>query len=197
MLCADDGENLEELPIARTIRTKKAIMIEAVEEQKEEIQFALDERNLAAKFSPSVPKPDKKGKILLSPEKFKTIRRQVVADQTKEKELRSEYPQLEVCVDEGAVRLNGANMNLSPTQEEVAHDVSLHFLSSKRLSPEINLKLLCWRKRMQKYSKKFPTKLKRQQTFTAKKLMHCLAITDTSLQQTSLKMHYPMVVRIT
>ena len=112
LLVANGGENLEELPIARTVRTKKAVMLETVEEQKEEVRFALDVRNLAAKFAPSVPKPDKKGKHLLSPDKFKMIRRQVVADQTKEKELRSEYPQLEVYAGDGFVTLNGYNVDL-------------------------------------------------------------------------------------
>ena len=125
LLVADSGENLEELPIARTVRTNKVVMLETVEEQREEVRFALDVKNLAAQFTPSVPKPDKKGKTLLSPEKIKTIRRQVVADQTKEKELRSEYPQLEVFAGDGYVRLNGNNVNLTPTKEEIGHDVSL------------------------------------------------------------------------
>lgn len=60
MLLANDGENLEELPIVRTIRTKKALVLQPIEEAKEEIRFALDVKNLAAKFAPSVPKPDKK-----------------------------------------------------------------------------------------------------------------------------------------
>lgn len=96
LLVADSGENLEELPIARTVRTNKVVMLETVEEQREEVRFALDVKNLAAQFTPSVPKPDKKGKTLLSPEKIKTIRRQVVADQTKEKELRSDTPSWKV-----------------------------------------------------------------------------------------------------
>ena len=125
LLVADSGENLEELPIARTLRTNKVVMLETVEEQREEVRFALDVKNLAAQFTPSVPKPDKKGKILLSPEKIKTIRQQVVADQTKEKELRSEYPQLEVFAGDGYVRLNGNDVNLTPTKEEIGHDVSL------------------------------------------------------------------------
>lgn len=125
LLVADSGENLEELPIARTVRTNKVVMLETVEEQKEEVRFALDVKNLAAQLTPSVPKPDKKGKTLLFPETIKTIRRQVVADQTKEKELRSEYPQLEVFAGEGYVRLNGNDVNLMPSKEEVGHDVSL------------------------------------------------------------------------
>ena len=81
---------------------------------------------MAAQLGPSVPKPEKKtGKTLLSPEKVKTIRKQVVANQTKEKELRSEYPQLTVDVDSGTVSLNGKNMDLNPSEDEIQNDVAL------------------------------------------------------------------------
>ena len=125
LLCANDGENLEELPIARTIRTKKALVIQPITEVREEVRFSLDIRNLAAKFTPSVPKPDKKGKLMLSPEKIKSIRRQVISNQEKENELQSVYPQLEVSPDEGIARLNGKILDLSPTREEIARDVGL------------------------------------------------------------------------
>ena len=125
LLCADDGENLEQLPIARTIRTQKALVLQPVEEAKGEVRFALDVKNLADKLAPSVPKPDKKGKILLSPEKIKSIRRQVVATKTKEKELQSEYPQLQVFPDEAIVRLNGTDLDLNPPKEDVTRDVQL------------------------------------------------------------------------
>lgn len=125
LLCADDGENLGQLPIARTIRTQKALVLQPVEEAKGEVRFALDVKNLADKLAPSVPKPDKKGKILLSPEKIKSIRRQVVATKTKEKELQSEYPQLQVFPDEAIVRLNGTDLDLNPPKEDVTRDVQL------------------------------------------------------------------------
>ena len=125
LLLADNGEHLEELPIARTIKAKKALVLQPTEEAKEEVRFVLDVKNLAGKFAPSVPKPDKKGKLMLSPEKMKTIRRQVVATQTKEKELQSEYPQLEVFPDEKIVRLNGVELDLHPLKEEIQNDVSL------------------------------------------------------------------------
>lgn len=125
LLYADDGEHLEELPIAGTIRVKKALVLQPVEELREEVRFALDVKNLAAKFAPSVPKPDKKGKLLLSPEKVKTIRRQVVANKEKEKELRSEYPQLEVFPQEGVAKLNNMPLDLSPDRAEVLRDIEL------------------------------------------------------------------------
>lgn len=125
LLCADDAENLDKLPIARTVQVKKALVLQPVPEAKEEVRFVLDVKNLAAKFAPAVPKPDKKGRLMLHPEKMKTIRRQVVADKTKEKELQSEYPQLEVFPEEGLVRLNDVALDLQPSREEVAKDIGL------------------------------------------------------------------------
>lgn len=125
LLCADDAENLGQLPIARTVQVKKALVLQPMQEAKEEIRFALDIKNLAAKLSAYVPKPDKKGKLMLSPEKMKAIQRQVLSGKTKEKELQSEYPQLEIFPDEGLVRLNDAVLDLQPSYAEVAKDVGL------------------------------------------------------------------------
>ena len=111
--------------MARAIKVNKALVMEPMEEAKEEVRFVLDVKNLAGKFAPSVPKPDKKGKLMLSPEKVKSIRRQVVATQTKEKELQSEYPQLEIFPDEMLVRLNGNDLDLDPPKAEVEKDAAL------------------------------------------------------------------------
>ena len=126
ILCADEGEHLDELPIAKTVRVKKAVVIQPVsEEQKEEVRFALDVKGLAVKFKPCVPKPDKKGKIVLSPDKVRIIRKRMVESKTLEKEQRSEYPQLDVELDEGCVTLNDQRLDLMPSKAEVEKDVEL------------------------------------------------------------------------
>ena len=126
IFCADDGEHLDELPIAKTVRVKKAVVIQPVsEEQKAEVRFALDVKGLAAKFKPCVPKPDKKGKIMLSPDKVRIIRKRMVESKTLEKEQRSEYPQLDVELDEGCVTLNDQRLDLMPSKAEVEKDVEL------------------------------------------------------------------------
>lgn len=125
LLCADDAENLDKLPIAGTVQVKKALVLQPVPEAKQEVRFVLDVKNLAAKFSSAVPKPDKNGKLMLSPEKIKTIRRQVTASKTQEKELQSEYPKLEIFPDEAMVRLNDTNLELQPSREEVTRDLDL------------------------------------------------------------------------
>ena len=77
------------------------------------------------KLAPSIPKPDKKGKITLDPTKVKTIRRQVVEDKNIEKDRRSVYPDLELFVDDGLVKLNDDKIDLNPAPDEIKHDVSL------------------------------------------------------------------------
>ena len=105
----DASENLDVLPIAETVKVKKAVYIEPVKEADEEVRFVLDTRDLARKIKPAIPitKADKKaGKILISPEIIQKVRRQVVRDNEREKELKSEYPQLIIDAEHGTVSLN-------------------------------------------------------------------------------------------
>ena len=124
-LFADDGDHVEELPIAKTVKIQKALVLQPVENVQQEVRFALDVKDLAKKFSPSVPKPDKKGKLLLTPEKIKTIRRQVISNKQTESDLQSQYPQLEIFPDQGIARLNDKDLDLNPSSKEVEKDVSL------------------------------------------------------------------------
>ena len=124
-LFADDGDHVEDLPIAKTVKIQKALVLHPLEDVQQEVRFALDVKDLAKKFSPSVPKPDKKGKLLLTPEKINSIRRQVVSNKTTEKELQSQYPQLEIFPEQGIARLNDKSLDLNPSAEEIDKDISL------------------------------------------------------------------------
>ena len=124
-LLGDAEEYLEELPIANTVKVRKAMILEPATENNEEVKFVLDVKNLAKKIAPAVDKPDKKGKIQLSPEKIKIVRRKVLEDKQREKELRSEYPHLQVSVEQGSVSLNGQELDLHPVEEDVAKDAQL------------------------------------------------------------------------
>jgi len=131
LLNANGADGIDDLPISRTVKSKKALILEPVPAQNEDVRFVLDVKSLASRLAPSVPKPDKKGKILLSPEQIIKVRRQVTANEAKEKELRSEYPQLEVITDAGYVNLNGNHMDLAPSKEDITKDVSLflHYMN--------------------------------------------------------------------
>ncbi|MDD4760811.1 MAG: phospholipase D family protein, partial [Bacteroidaceae bacterium] len=125
---ADDGENLEEIPVRKTAKVQKALVIEPENELKEEIRYVLDIQNLSNKLSSFIPKADKKGKIMLSPENVKMTRRRVVDANIQEKELRSEYPQLIINTSERTVSLNGSSLDLSPDKESIKNDVDLFIL---------------------------------------------------------------------
>lgn len=125
---ADDGENLEEIPVLKTAKVQKALVIEPENELKEEIRYVLDIQNLSNKLSSFIPKADKKGKIMLSPENVKMTRRRVVDANIQEKELRSEYPQLVINTSERTVSLNGSSLDLSPDKESIKNDVDLFIL---------------------------------------------------------------------
>lgn len=122
---ADDGENLEEVPIMQTVKVKKALVVEPIAELGYEVRFVMDVKNLSAKLAPFMPKADKKGKIQLSPETAIQTRRRVVDSNIQERELRSEYPQFVIDIQSGTVALNEKNLDLNPSKEDIKKDVAL------------------------------------------------------------------------
>lgn len=123
---ADITDNIDNLPIAETVKVQKVLALETNKDNLEEINFILDTQNLAKTLTPIVPKSEKKtGKILLSPETFIKLRRHIKDESVREKELRSEYPQLAIDAFKQTVNLNGAEVDLHPTNEEIKHDVDL------------------------------------------------------------------------
>jgi len=123
---ADLAENIIELPIAGTIKTNKVLVIEPVKENSEEVRFILDTHKLAETLTPMLPKADRKnGKLTVVPDTIVKLRRQLINETVKEKELRSEYPQLVIDAFHGAASLNGEPLDLNPNSESVAEDVAL------------------------------------------------------------------------
>jgi hypothetical protein len=122
---ADAAENIEAVPVAQTVAVKKALVIEPETVKREEIRFGLDVKNLAGKFAPFMPKADKKGAVMLTPEIVKQTRRRLAEAEIHEQELRSEYPQLLIDTELQAVSLNGKPFDLCPAEESIAKDVAL------------------------------------------------------------------------
>ncbi len=123
---ADAIENIGELPISQTIKVNKAMVIETDKNMNDDIQFVLDTNNLSKKISPLVPQPEKKtGKIKISADTLIKVQRRLKEEQTKEKELRSEYPQLTINALDGTVVLNDKSVDLNPSKDEIKQDVDL------------------------------------------------------------------------
>lgn len=123
---ADITDNIDNLPIAETVKVRKVLVLETNKDNSEEINFILDTQNLAKTLTPIVPEAKKKtGKILLSPETFIKLRRHIKDESVRGKELRSEYPQLAIDAFKQTVSLNGTEVDLNPTNEEIKNDVDL------------------------------------------------------------------------
>jgi GTPase SAR1 family protein len=123
---ADLAENIDDLPISQSVIIHRAVVIEPSADLSEEVKFILDIQNLAKELAPILPKPDKKtGKTIIAPDMVTKIRKHRADEIVKEKELRSEYPQLNIDVAEHRVTLNGEKIDLSPTKSEIQNDVEL------------------------------------------------------------------------
>ena len=123
---ADLGENIDELPVSGTVKSKRALVIEPVTNSKEEVQFVLDTRKAAENLAPVIDKPNKKsGKLIVSPDVIAKLRRHIIDESIKERELRSEYPRLVIDAFNQEVTLNNERLDLSPNTESVKKDVDL------------------------------------------------------------------------
>ena len=125
LLAADGEENLDELPISQTVKVKKVLEIVPDKQQNEEIEFAIEVSKLSAKYKPSCPQPDKKGKILISTTKIASVKGHVKEEADREKEVRKEYPQLVIDVEKGEAALNDIKLDLSPSDADVRRDAEL------------------------------------------------------------------------
>lgn len=125
VLVADDGENLEELPVAKTAAANKVLVIAPDKSVGEEVSFALSVRGLAAKYKAVPVKAEKNGTILLNPTLITQLKRHFMDIKDKEKKKRQVYPQLVLDVTEGTAALNDTKLDLNPAEEEIRRDVDL------------------------------------------------------------------------
>lgn len=126
IVLADAEENIDELPIAGTVKTRRALVIEPIKENNDDVQFMLDVRKLAENLKPMMPKSEKKtGRITISPEIMMKLRRHIKDENTQKRELRSEYPQLVVNAFDHTATLNDETLDLSPDPDGIKNDVEL------------------------------------------------------------------------
>ena len=126
IMIADSFENIDALPVSESVKIRKTLTIEPATEVSDEVQFVLDTHKLSKELAPTIPKGEKKtGRIVILPDMITRIRRTRSDEVVKERELRSEYPQLNVDVNEHKVTLNGDKLDLSPASSEIASDVEL------------------------------------------------------------------------
>lgn len=124
---ADDGEGIDEIPIAQTVKVRKAMVIDVGNDSQDEVNFALDVHSLAKRLKAIVPRPGKDGKIALDPGRVSALRRQAVIAKKQEKELQEKRPQMTIDLERKRAILNGKDLDLRPSTEDVKKDVCLFF----------------------------------------------------------------------
>lgn len=85
----------------------------------------MDIKALSDKLRPYVPKAEAKGRIVLSPEKTVMMRRRIREATVQDRELRNEYPQFVIDVNEKTAILNDQVLDLTPDKESIKKDVEL------------------------------------------------------------------------
>ncbi|MCF0113947.1 MAG: NgoFVII family restriction endonuclease [Erysipelotrichaceae bacterium] len=126
LMIADLDENIDELPISREVKVNKLVVVQPDNDSKKEVEFILDVQNISKKLQPSMPRGDKKtGKIQLTPDIITKLRRNRHDDIVRDKEQKSEYPQLIVDPYDGTVKLNDVRQDLNPSKEDISNDVNL------------------------------------------------------------------------
>ncbi|MCM1507491.1 MAG: phospholipase D family protein [Ruminococcus flavefaciens] len=122
---ADCEENIGELPVSQTAKSRKVLAIVPDTDINEDVEFALDISRISADLKPMLPKSNKKGKIMLSPATITTMRSHICDAKAVEREKRREFPQFIVDTYNSTATLNGKKFDLSPSKDEIKNDVLL------------------------------------------------------------------------
>ncbi len=125
IMVADSENGMDELPVSHTVKIKKALAIVPDNTDIDNIEFALNVKNISANIKPILPKADKKGKIILYPASVTMMRSRAKEAKEKEKEKRMEFPQLVIDIDKRSVALNDSILDLSPADDDIKNDIDL------------------------------------------------------------------------
>ena len=125
IMVADSENGMDELPVSHTVKIKKALAIVPDNTDIDNIEFALNVKNISANIKPILPKADKKGKIILYPASVTMMRSRAKEAKEKEKEKRMEFPQLVIDIDKKAITLNDNALELNPSVDDIKNDIDL------------------------------------------------------------------------
>lgn len=125
LLIADTAENMDAMPISETIKAQKAITVETDASASEDIRFVMDTHTLAKELEPSFQKPEKGGRSKISPDSITRIRKKRMDELSQQRDLQEQYPKLYVDISNQTVTLNGKELDLSPSADDIRTDVEL------------------------------------------------------------------------
>jgi len=120
-------DEIEEVPIAQTIVTKKALFLDITEDE-EESELVASVEGLEAELKPMLPKPKKeKGKNLLDAEHIRNLKSRNREHREEKKVKQKKLPKLHLDYDVHTVQFNGKPCNMNPAEDEIRNDVNYLF----------------------------------------------------------------------
>ena len=122
---SDLCDNIDELPVSQTIKSKRVLSIEPTHNNDEKIQFMLEVHKDAERLKPLMPPKGKSDKEFLSTDEIIKVKKRIQTEEVKKKELRKEYPQLHISIEDHNVVLNDEPLDLNPSEVEIKNDVDL------------------------------------------------------------------------
>ncbi|MDO4188173.1 MAG: hypothetical protein Q4D29_04210 [Lachnospiraceae bacterium] len=117
-------DNVEEIPIIKTIEKKNIVIIEPSLNKDDDIEILADIKGLEKEIKPMIPKPSKSdGKVVLTGEYIKSFARKykehVGIKKVKEKRL----PKLHIDYDGRLISFNGKEQEINPSIEDIKTDI--------------------------------------------------------------------------
>lgn len=113
------------VPIAGTIKAKKAIMLE--ESENPEYVIVADANNISKDIKKLVPAKDKHGKVILSPSELIKVKRKYKESRDNKKEAQKRMPILHIDYVQKTMSFNEKECHLNPSPDKIKNNIQLFF----------------------------------------------------------------------
>lgn len=118
------SDNIEEVPILKTIEKKKVVFLEESPETPEDVELVADIKDFANELKPMLPKEAKKtGKIMLSGDVSTALKRKYVEHKQVKEYKEKKLPKLHIDFEDGRMDFNGTEISLHPDRASVESDI--------------------------------------------------------------------------
>lgn len=126
-LVADENyldENITEVPIVKTVDSKKMVFLEEREDSGE-AEIVASVKGLEAELKPMLPKMKRdSGKVLITGEVTRALKRKYAEHRDMQKAKVKKLPKLHIDYETEVLDFNGKQINLTPTSEQIKSDIT-------------------------------------------------------------------------
>lgn len=118
-------DNIQEIPIIKTIEDKKMIFLEETNDGTEEVELVASIKGFEAELKPMMPKQKKEnGKICITGEIIKEAKRKYNENREIQKIKEKKLPKLHIDFETRLMDFNGKPITLTPKKETIKNDLN-------------------------------------------------------------------------